>query len=62
MAIAFGSMEVTDDIDKRRLDRAVVTQDLLESVQGRTEVQRETRVSSFQSFAAYKSRKRRVDF
>lgn len=44
--IAYGSVEANKDIDKRRLQTAVVTNDLLESGHGRTEVQREGKVNS----------------
>lgn len=54
MTIAFGSMEVIDDLNKKRLDRAMVIKDSPESIQERTalvEVQRTSRVNFFQSFA-----------
>lgn len=62
--LAFGIMEVTDDLNKRRLDRAMIIRDSPESVQERTalaEVQR-SRVNSFQSFAVEKGSMRKAVF
>lgn len=55
-------MEANKDIDERRLQRAVVTNALLESGRGGTEVQGEVKSAQFQSFAANKGRSSRADF
>lgn len=55
-------MEVTKDIDKRRLQRAVVTSDLLESDRGRTEVQRDGKVDSVSKFCCKRRKKEQSRF